>query len=295
MLQSTDQRIRLESIGLLKKDSENFHCPLCDSELSNAIPSTSDLTRSLEEIQEQLEAVSREKVRLDKAISARRETLDTLRQQIRDKTSQINAVLEQNVLSAERRRLENRRVTAVGRISLYMESVQKREDEDSLGQLLEAYKDQIASLEEELSEDDFEIKLGFIINAISKKITSWTPQLDLEYANDPMRFDFGHLTIVADTGRGPVRMSKMGGGKSIQMSKMGGGTNALGCHLLALFGLHNWFVSQQRPVPAFLISIRFHRSIIRLTPKLVPQVIRQKMNGCWSNRCTNGCSNELRS
>jgi hypothetical protein len=37
------------------------------------------------------------------------------------------------------------------------------------------------------------------------------------------------------------------------MGKMGPGTNALGNHMLALFGLHSWFAKRDRPVPAFLM------------------------------------------
>lgn len=37
------------------------------------------------------------------------------------------------------------------------------------------------------------------------------------------------------------------------MGKMGPGTNALGNHLLGLFGLHRWFALRERPVPNFLI------------------------------------------
>ena len=40
---------------------------------------------------------------------------------------------------------------------------------------------------------------------------------------------------------------------AITMGRMGPGTNALGNHLLALFGLHRWFANRERPVPAFLM------------------------------------------
>ena len=40
---------------------------------------------------------------------------------------------------------------------------------------------------------------------------------------------------------------------AVTMGKMGPGTNALGNHLLGLFGLHRWFALRERPVPNFLI------------------------------------------
>jgi hypothetical protein len=57
-----------------------------------------------------------------------------------------------------------------------------------------------------------------------------------------LRLDIRHLTVVADTDEGPISMDRMGGGK-----------NWVGYHLLAHFGLHKWFVTQNRPTPRFLI------------------------------------------
>ncbi len=240
--EASDQRIRLESIGLLKKHDDKFHCPLCDTELSASLPSAGNIMNSFDEITAQLDTVSRERARLDKVIADRRNSLGLLRQQIRDTTSQINAVLQQNAITLEKRELENRRLAAVGRVSLYIETLGTVDEDGYLNELLLEYEGKLAVLEEELNEDEFEIALNSTINRISAKMTDWSDNLDYEYASAPQRFDYDHLTLIADAESGPI-----------PMKKMGGGTNALSCHFLVLFGFHHWFKTRSRPVPHFLM------------------------------------------
>ena len=73
-------------------------------------------------------------------------------------------------------------------------------------------------------------------------MSRWAKELTLEYSQNPLRIDLRRLTVVADTDEGPIPMDRMGGGK-----------NWLGYHLLAHFGLHQWFVHHDRPTPRFLM------------------------------------------
>jgi hypothetical protein len=65
--------------------------------------------------------------------------------------------------------------------------------------------------------------------------------LELEHAHFPLRLDLKKLTVIADGNNGPIPMENMGSGK-----------NWVGYHLIVLFALHSWFVSQDRPVPRFI-------------------------------------------
>ena len=76
----------------------------------------------------------------------------------------------------------------------------------------------------------------------NRSFRPWAKHLQLEFSPHPYRLDLEHLTVVADRPRRPIPMPRMGGAK-----------NFLGCHLIALLGLHNHFVEAQRPVPGFLI------------------------------------------
>ena len=73
-------------------------------------------------------------------------------------------------------------------------------------------------------------------------MTSWARTLELEYVGFPYRFDLNKLTVVVDRPPRPVPMERMGGGQ-----------NWLGCHVIALLALHQYFIQQNRPVPGFLV------------------------------------------
>ena len=119
----SEQKLRLQSIGLLKKEDADVHCPLCDSAIAHAIPSTSEVTSALAEVTTQLESVSKERARLDRLIAERSAELSLLRQQLRDKGNQIDETLAQNAVLLQRRELDSRRSRALGRISLYLEGL----------------------------------------------------------------------------------------------------------------------------------------------------------------------------
>jgi hypothetical protein len=256
----SEQKLRLQSIGLLKKADEDVHCPLCDSEITNALPSTIEINSALSDVTTQLESVSKEHARLDRTISERSTELSSLRQQLRDKGAQIDEAIAQNAALLRQRDLENRRSRVLGRISLYLEGLDIQAEQTDLADLIAVYEEQIRGLAEELDDDDFDLELSSTANLLSGPITEWSKGLDLEYAGLPYRFDPVRLTMVADTEVGPMLMSRMGGG-----------TNALGNHLLAFFALHKWFVDRRRPVPHFLmldqISQVYYPADIQTDPK----------------------------
>ena len=238
----SEQRVRLQSIDLLKNSDEGVHCPLCQSVLSEESPTTGELNQALAEVSSQLEIVSKERARLDRIIAERNNEMSILRQKIRDKDNQIEVALAQNALLLERRELDNRRSQTVGRVSLYLEGLNTKEEQKDLKAIFEELEERISALEEELGEDDFDLDLTSVSNLVSVPLTNWSRDLDIEYSGRPHRFDARRLTVVADTPNG-----------AITMGRMGPGTNALGNHLLALFGLHRWFANRERPVPAFLM------------------------------------------
>lgn len=64
--------------------------------------------------------------------------------------------------------------------------------------------------------------------------------IGMEYAGSPYRLDMGKVTVVVDHGR------------PIPLKEMGSGANWLGSHLITMFGLHKYFINNNRPVPNFL-------------------------------------------
>ncbi|MGD0941497.1 MAG: DUF3732 domain-containing protein [Terracidiphilus sp.] len=238
----SEQHIRLQSIELLKSSDDGAHCPLCQSLIPDSLPTTEELNTALAEVTLQLDTVSKERARLDRIMAERSTEISILRQKIRDKATQIDAALVQNAQLLKRRELDNRRAQAVGRVSLYLEGLDTREEQKDIRALLDEFEERVSALEEELGEDDFDLDLTSISNLVSEPLTKWSKGLDIEYSGCRHRFDARRLTVVAETPTG-----------AITMGKMGPGTNALGNHMLALFGLHSWFAKRDRPVPAFLM------------------------------------------
>jgi hypothetical protein len=72
-------------------------------------------------------------------------------------------------------------------------------------------------------------------------MTTWATELGLEFSPEPFRINFEQLT---------VEVSRSG--YYLPLYRMGSGKNWLGCHILAHFALHSFFIDNHRPVPRFL-------------------------------------------
>jgi hypothetical protein len=85
-------------------------------------------------------------------------------------------------------------------------------------------------------------RLESILSNVSRYLSEYAQQIELEFADSPLRLDIRNLTIVADT---PER--------AVPMSEIGSGENHVGYHVVAHLALHTWFAMRQRPVPSFLV------------------------------------------
>ena len=142
----SEQRVRLQSIDLLRSSDEGVHCPLCQSPIPEGLPTTEELNKSLAEVTSQLETVSKERARLDRIIGERNLEMSSLRQRIRDKDNQIEVALAQNAQALERRDLDNQRSQIVGRVSLYLESLDTKEEQKDLRAIIEELLERVEAL-----------------------------------------------------------------------------------------------------------------------------------------------------
>jgi Protein of unknown function (DUF3732) len=134
-----------------------------------------------------------------------------------------------------------RRAHVLGRIGLYLESLPHLEDTSELKSAIAVLKEQIAQLEEELSDEVVQDRIQSFLSNLSRDMSEWACELRLEHSEHPLRLDLKRLTVVADDDNGPIPMERMGSGE-----------NWVGYHLIAHFALHKWFVGHDRPVPRFL-------------------------------------------
>ena len=105
---------------------------------------------------------------------------------------------------------------------------------------MEKKNQRIEEIDGLLSEDSIEERKLSIINRLSVEMTKWAKDLQLEHSDYPYRLDMSKVTVVVDRER------------PVPLQQLGSGSNWLGCHLIALFALHKYFIQNQRPVPQFL-------------------------------------------
>ena len=235
-----EQVMRLQSIRLFDGIQNKRLCPLCSTDLSSETPQLLEMNASLERLSSDLSQVATESPRLREYIDGLKDELERARQiLVQDEFSLRAAVSEQDTAD-ELRDANARAARVVGRVSLYLETLQLVKEDERLSTAVEAARSEIQRLEQLLG-DDTEDLLVSILNRIGNDMTDWSKQLELEHPG-PYRLDFNNLTVVADRPGRPIPMQRMGGGK-----------NYLGCHLLALVALHTHFIEAKRPVPAILV------------------------------------------
>lgn len=241
--EANQQRLRLESIGLFNDLQDNTdHCPFCFGPTREPVSTKLAAMRgSLESLNSSLRAVDTERPKLRSLIQKLQEERQSLRQLIREKESAISAI-EREQEEAERIGNTNARISRViGRISLYLETVKLVDKGSQLRSELERATKRVEYYRSQLEGESEDIQTS-IINLIGTQMTDSAKRLELEFAGFPYRFDLSKLTVVADRPPRPIPMERMGGGQ-----------NWLGCHIIALLALHQYFIQQNRPVPGFLI------------------------------------------
>jgi hypothetical protein len=237
-----EQRSRLQSIQVFRNLDGPHQCPVCSSELTAEFPSVLALSDSLRRLESDLTFVERERPRLREYIDGLKGERETIRQQVAETEFAFQAAVSEQEAADELRDANARAARVVGRISLYLETVQSFDENSDLRAALEKAESEVRRIELLLSEDAEEEVLTSALNRISVSMTQSAKDLQLEFQNWPYRFDLNHLTVMADRP-----------GRAIPMQRMGGGKNWLGCHLITLLSLHRLFVEERRPVPGFLI------------------------------------------
>ncbi|SBV91104.1 conserved hypothetical protein [uncultured Dysgonomonas sp.] len=236
------QKIRLESINLFQEGAEdNKICPLCSSALSTEIPQISSINASLQKLKQNLEETSREKPRLNEYLQGLKNSSEKLKEEIAKAENAITALYEEQENARRLRDLNLRRGKVIGRISLFLESLDLSEDK-SLDKKIASLRSEIDDLLLLVDKESKEDKMASIINRINLQMSNWVQKLDVEHEDSLIRFDMSKLTLIADTAT-----------KSIPLFQMGSGANWVSYHLLIHFALHQYFIQANRPVPRFLM------------------------------------------
>ncbi len=240
--EANQQLLRLESINLFSTDSiASSECPFCRSQLETSIPSLSVIHSSLRKLESNVQTVETKQPRLLEYIQGLKEEREAIKRELRDQESRIQSVIEEQEASQQMRNIYTRIARAVGRISLFLETIAFVDEDSQLRTDVESAQSLVNFYTEQLSMTEVDEALTSALNRIAQQMTEWARQLNLEHLC-PYRLDLNRLTVVADRPDRPIPMNRMGGGE-----------DWLGCHLISLIALHKHFVERHRPVPRFLV------------------------------------------
>jgi DNA repair exonuclease SbcCD ATPase subunit len=202
------QKLRLEHIGIYKEpESINRKiCPLCNHELEIEIPAISAINNSLKELNESLDETVREKPRLTKYLNELSKQREEIKEKLLKTENSITALYQEQNEARRLRDLNLRRGKVIGRISLFLESVDFKED-NSIDKRIDTLRSEIDDLSLQIDTESKEEKLASIINKINLQMSTWVSELDVEYVNAPIRFDANKLTLIADTETASIPLS----------------------------------------------------------------------------------------
>lgn len=232
---------RLQSIGLF--DTVDFtpnHCPFCSAELSNEIPCAADIQQAIKRLSDNLSSSNRETPQINEYLKKLRADKQKNEDRINAANIEIDAIYESNKESIAFKNLNERRARVIGRISLWLESVVIKDNSAIQREILNKKNKRITEIDNLLGEESIEERKLSIINRLSVEMTKWAKDLELEHCDYPYRLDLNKVTVVVDRER------------PVSLQQLGSGSNWLGCHLIALFALHKYFIENNRPVPRFL-------------------------------------------
>jgi len=241
--EAKQQEIRLESINLYNNaNHDKSFCPLCDNPLTNSIPTIENINLSLANIKEDLKFTKAESPRIQSYIDSVETQYHSIETELKRIEKSISALYVENEKARTIRDLNLRRGKIIGRVSLFLESVLVEQETENINSRIENLKSRITELEKTVDSDNEREILLSILNKINLQMSKWVEDLDVEYENNPIRFDINKLTMFIDSDTKPIALPQIGSG-----------ANWVAYHLLIVFALHKHFIQNNRPVPSFIV------------------------------------------
>lgn len=236
------QKLRLESIGLFEQiDFNPGKCPLCSGTLEQSLPSVEMLKASIISLDKSIENVTREQPKLRNFISDLEKEREKKREEIQALEMEIDGLYKQEDEKKRLRDINARIGKVIGRISLWIESVENDMESDALEQNVKKMEERLKEIDGILDRDSVEERKQSALSRIQENMTNWAKELQLEHCDNPYRLDLNKVTVMVDKSERPV-----------PLKQLGSGSNWVGVHLITYFALHYFFINAKRPVPRFL-------------------------------------------
>lgn len=239
---------RLQALDLMpRSDSDGAHdenlCPLCLQTVTIPDPNLVLLGALREEVGRSLATSGNVRRRRETELRRLSAHRDQLRDEIRvnltqldDLTSTENAVSEADAPSVQQAFLRGRIAQELDR------GVSGADRIATLTEAAEAARLRVESLQSLLEDDGIDSKMDQILRQIEVDLTNFSRYLRLENSEHYIRLDPDRLIVSAVT-PGGVR----------PLTRVGSAENWIGYHLAVHLALHKWFVTNDRPVPRFVI------------------------------------------
>lgn len=217
-------------------------CPACGHELDEPDPTALALQTCLNELREQVEALTGARPAHRRALIELDIRVDDLRSRLRVADDALNDLERANRVG-EQTSADTRDFTR-GRIDATLARATLVDDNqlDELRRQLAQWQQTAEALEAELDEDNDREQLTSRLLAVGRDMSRYAGRLNLEHSSDSVRLDLSRLTVVTDTSTGPA-----------PLFRIGSAANWIGYHLATHLALHRYLTLQNRPVPRFLM------------------------------------------
>lgn len=241
-VEARHQKMRLESIGLFEQLNFNpGKCPLCSGTLANPLPGVEIIKASIINLDKSIANVTREQPRLSKFIIELEQRREKKREEIKALKAEIDGLCQQKDESDRLKDINARRGKVVGRISIWIESVENDKKSKDIEQRINEIEKRIKEIDNLLDMDSVKERTRSALSRIQVDMTKWAQELQLEHCDNPYRLDLNKVTVVVDKPERPV-----------PLKQLGSGSNWVGIHLVSYFALQKFFINANRPVPRFL-------------------------------------------
>lgn len=243
----SEQHVRLASIGLIGDQQADAPCPVCGQPIGeHDAPARSAVEEALGRAEHRLELAQRDRPRVQEARDQLRTQQSEIQRQLRDVDQALDALATQDETASKARDAINMQSYVRGRITQYLDTIEDVGDPelDTLRSAVSRLEREVAELVDALDQATLRSRTESLLRTVSRQMTEWAQELELEHAAHGVQIDLDRLTIVADTPFGPAYMDQ---------GEIGSGMNWVGYHLTAYLALQDFFIRHQRPVPRFLV------------------------------------------
>ena len=238
----SEQTRRLQSIGLFKRiDEPNNDCPLCGGHHEKSSKYEGIVNSALADLSSKLEGVERSRPRVASLVSELQLRNKSLADEIKKTRIELDGIASIRFNIIKSSSIDIIRAKIVGKISLYLDSVDWNDDSAGLIMSLNKITDDIEELERKLDPEALKETLDSQLSIIAEDMTKWARELELEHSENRIRLDPKKLTVVAETSHGLIPLYKMGSGE-----------NWVGYHLVTYLAFAKWFIENNRPVGNFI-------------------------------------------